>query len=131
MEGYRYALSLCVDFTCRTLHAAANLCSPGLAGIIGPAAAHAVVAGHACGFLLLVGLRLLTKGALPDTTWGLRTSFCIYFAVTAALVLAALVVYVKMVRPVVLAASCDMAVADLEGGDLLDGCKPAMKTQPG
>jgi hypothetical protein len=54
------------------------------AGIVGPAAAHAIVAGQACGFLLLVSLRVLTKAVLPDTEYGLRLSFCIYFGVTGA-----------------------------------------------
>jgi hypothetical protein len=87
------------------------------AGIAGPAAAHAVVAGHACGFLLLVSLRVLTKAVLPDTSNGLRLSFCIYFGVTGGLVLAALAAYLKVIRPAVQAAIAEAAVEEKEQGD--------------
>ncbi|WIA37304.1 hypothetical protein OEZ86_014241 [Tetradesmus obliquus] len=96
----------------------------GEAGIVGPATAHAVVAGYACGFLLLVSLLMITKAALPDTTQGLRLSFCIYFGVTGGLVLAALAAYLKMIRPAVQAAIAEAEVGESERGDELAGMPP-------
>jgi hypothetical protein len=88
---------------------------------VGPAAAHAIVAGQACGFLLLVSLRVLTKAVLPDTEYGLRLSFCIYFGVTGGLVLAGLAVYLKVIRPAVRAAIAEADVGESEKSDVLAG----------
>jgi hypothetical protein len=65
------------------------------------------VAGHSTGFLLLVGLRIITKLALPATCEGTRLSVCIYFAATGLLVLAALAAYLWVLRPAVQAAASD------------------------
>lgn len=73
----------------------------GEAGIVGPSSAHAVVAGQACGFLLLATLRGFSKAVLPETPKGLRQSFCMFFATTALLLLVALIGYLRVVRPAV------------------------------
>jgi hypothetical protein len=96
------------------------------AGIVGPAAAHAVVAGHACGFLLLVSLRLLSKAVLPATHHGMRLSFCVYFGVTGGLVLAALAAYLAVIRPAVIAAMAEAEEEDAEQGDALAAMQTGM-----
>eukprot|EP00775_Hariotina_reticulata_P012603 gene12603-12734_t len=78
----------------------------GEAAVLGPASAHALVAGTSGVMPLLAVMRIVFKAALPATTHGMRLSVVLYFAAAAGVLLAGLAVYRLVVLRAVAAAVC-------------------------
>ncbi|KAF8062027.1 glucuronosyltransferase [Scenedesmus sp. PABB004] len=77
----------------------------GEAAVLGPTAAHALVAGTSGVMPLLAALRIVLKASLPRTLEGLRLSIVAYFCAAAGVLLVGLAAYVRVVLPAVATAA--------------------------